>query len=444
MEKSVHIKTFGCQMNVYDSARMMDVLRPLGYREVDLPQKADLIILNTCHIREKAAEKVFSDLGRLRSLKESRANTARPVKLAVAGCVAKADGDVIFKRAPYVDLVFGPQNYHQLPVMLSEGADRHLAIEAPEDPKFDALPETGIRGTTAFLAIQEGCNNFCTYCVVPYTRGREYSRPAPDILKEAGDLAAKGVKEIMLLGQNVDSWHSEDDAGADWRLGRLIRQLAEEQPSIDRIRYTTSHPRDMDMDLISAHKDVPALMPFVHLPIQSGSASILKAMNRNYTLDDYRRAVDMLREARPDIALASDFIVGFPGETDKDFEDTLSLVKDIGYAQAYSFKYSPRPGTPAAKMDDQIDEAVKKERLARLQDQLNADQLAFNEKTVGKTVSVLLDGKGAKDGQYIGRTPHMQSVHLQASADMLGSVCTVTVEKAGPNSLSGRLADMTE
>ena len=437
--KKLYIKTWGCQMNVYDSARMADVLAPLGYRPTTVPDDADMVILNTCHIREKATDKVFSELGRLRGLKRG---AARDVIVAVAGCVAQAEGEEILRRAPYVDMVFGPQTYHTLPEMVARaerGSGGVLNTEFPVVSKFDFLPsETTGRDVSAFLSVQEGCDKFCTFCVVPYTRGAEFSRPAPQIIEEARRLVEAGAREITLLGQNVNAFHGEGRDGKIWGLGRLAQSLAEID-GLERIRYTTSHPRDMDDELIDAHGSIPQLMPFLHLPVQSGSDRVLAAMNRRHRADDYRAVVDRLRSARPDLALSSDFIVGFPGEGDRDFADTLRLVTEIGYAQAYSFKYSARPGTPAANLEDQVPEPVKAERLAALQQLLNAQQIAFNQATVGRTVPVLLDRRGRQDGQLLGRSPHMQSVHINATDALFGQVADVMIEAAHANSLAGRL-----
>ncbi|MGQ9366263.1 tRNA (N6-isopentenyl adenosine(37)-C2)-methylthiotransferase MiaB [Azospirillum sp. ST 5-10] len=444
MSKKLFIKTWGCQMNVYDSARMADVLAPLGYRPVEEPDGADMVILNTCHIREKAAEKVFSELGRLRTLKDRKeSGDGDRMILAVAGCVAQAEGEEIVARAPYVDIVFGPQTYHTLPEMVARAhraAGAVLNTEFPAESKFDFLPdESAASGVTAFLAVQEGCDKFCTFCVVPYTRGAEFSRPAAQVLAEARRLAAAGTREINLLGQNVNAWHGDGPDGSTWGLGRLIRALAEID-GLERIRYTTSHPRDMDEDLIRAHAEVPQLMPYLHLPVQAGSDRVLAAMNRRHTADDYRRLVERLRTARPDLALSGDFIVGFPGESDADFAATLRLVREVGYAQAYSFKYSPRPGTPAATEAVQVPEGVKTERLAALQQLLDAQQQAFNHGFVGRTVPVLFDRPGKRPGQLLGRSPYMQSVHADAGARLLGAIAAVTVEAAHPNSLAGRVA----
>lgn len=435
MKKSVYIKSYGCQMNVYDAQRMADVLAPLGYEASDQMDGADLIILNTCHIREKAAEKVYSELGRIRQEKAERR-----LLLAVGGCVAQAEGDEILRRAPYVDMVFGPQTYHRLPLMLRQIEQTGKPVvdtEFPADDKFDQLPDAGkADGATAFLTVQEGCDKFCTFCVVPYTRGAEFSRPVDPVLREARLLAEKGVQEITLLGQNVNAYHGTAPDGQEWSLGQLIRELAEID-GIERLRYTTSYPAEVDDDLIAAHRDVEALMPFLHLPVQSGSDRILKRMNRRHTSGDYKDVVARLRDARPDLALSSDFIVGFPGETDQDFEETMSLVREVGFAQAYSFKYSIRPGTPAADMDDQVPEDIKAKRLAILQDELNAQQIAFNQSCVGTTMNVLFDRPGAKPGQVVGRSPYMQAVHVELPTINLGLTLPVRIDTAKPNSLGG-------
>lgn len=441
--KKLFIKTWGCQMNVYDSTRMADVLAPLGYQTVSEPDGADMVILNTCHIREKAAEKVFSELGRLRLLKEGKAEAGDGrMIVAVAGCVAQAEGEEIVARAPHVDMVFGPQTYHTLPEMVakaSRAVGSVLNTDFPAESKFDHLPEeSSSQGVAAFLAVQEGCDKFCTFCVVPYTRGAEFSRGASGILVEARRLVANGTREISLLGQNVNAWHGEGPDGSTWGLGRLIRELADID-GLDRIRYTTSHPRDMDDDLTRAHADVPQLMPYLHLPVQAGSDRILAAMNRKHTADDYRRLVDRLRAVRPDMALSGDFIVGFPGESDADFAETLRLVTDIGYAQAYSFKYSPRPGTPASVEGVQVSEQAKADRLAALLQLIDAQQLAFNHSFIGRTTPVLFDRIGKRDGQMHGRSPYMQSVHVDAPARLLGQVVDVAITGAFANSLAGHV-----
>ena len=441
--KKLYIKSYGCQMNVYDAERMGDVLRPLGYVISDSPDDADLVILNTCHIREKAAEKVYSELGRLKFRKSDRKAAGKQMILAVGGCVAQAEGEEIIRRAPYVDMVFGPQTYHKLPEMIARahrGTGSVLETDFPADSKFDHLPRPEAKdGFSAFLTVQEGCDKFCTFCVVPYTRGSEYSRPVDDVLTEARQLVETGVRELMLLGQNVNNYHGRTVDGGEWGLGRIIEEIAATE-SIERIRYTTSYPAEMDDALIAAHRDVEALMPFLHLPVQSGSDRILQGMNRRHGADDYRRLVEKLREARPDIALSSDFIVGFPGETDRDFQETMDLVREIGFVQAYSFKYSPRPGTPAAAHDLQVPEKVKSERLAELQDLLNTQQREFNTQCVGQHLKVLLDRRGRHDGQLIGRSPYMQAVHVDADADKMGTIVDLEIISAHGNSLGGRLS----
>ncbi|SON58202.1 (Dimethylallyl)adenosine tRNA methylthiotransferase MiaB [Hartmannibacter diazotrophicus] len=449
-QKSVYIKTYGCQMNVYDSDRMTDTLGTLGYIQTQEIESADLVILNTCHIREKAAEKVYSELGRIRLLKDERAREGREMLVGVAGCVAQAEGEEIIRRAPSVDMVFGPQSYHRLPDLIdkvrnpSEGRAGVVETDFDVSDKFDELPAPtrkaiATRGVTAFLTVQEGCDKFCTFCVVPYTRGAEVSRPVAKIVEEAERLAAGGVREITLLGQNVNAYHGEGEDGNDVSLGQLLRRLAE-IPGIERLRYTTSHPRDMDADLIAAHRDLPEVMPYLHLPVQSGSDRILDAMNRRHTREDYLKLVRRIRAARPDLALTSDFIVGFPGETDDDFEATLDLIREVGFAAAFSFKYSPRPGTPATTLKDQVDEAVKTERLARLQALLTGQQQAFSASMVGRTLDVLFEKPGRHAGQLIGRSPYLQSVVVEAGPERIGTLAPVVIEKVGPNSLSGRLA----
>ncbi len=450
LPKKLFIRTYGCQMNVYDSARMADVLAPLGYAPTDAPDDADMVIVNTCHIREKAAEKTFSELGRLRRLKDAKAAAGGRMVLAVAGCVAQAEGEEIVRRAPYVDMVFGPQAYHRLPEMLARAtraADGRggsgagvLDTDFPVEPKFDSLPDAQTApARAAFLTVQEGCDKFCTFCVVPYTRGAEYSRPAADVLAEARHLVAGGARELTLLGQNVNAYHGDGPDGRTWSFARLIFALSEID-GLARIRYTTSHPREMDADLIAAHGDCEKLMPYLHLPAQSGSDRVLAAMNRRYTADEYVEIIGRLRDVRPDIALSGDFIVGFPGETDADFEATMALVQRVGYAQAYSFKYSPRPGTPAALLDDQTPDAVKAARLSALQDLLNTQQLAFNQRTVGATVPVLLDREGRRPGQLVGRSPYMQAVHVDAAADVFGEIVPVVISAARANSVAGSVA----
>ena len=435
-------------MNVYDSERMTDVLAPLGYAQTDAPEEADMVILNTCHIREKASEKVYSELGRVKKLKDRKAENGQDMILAVAGCVAQAEGAEIINRQPAVDMVFGPQTYHDLPALVARAEakeKRILNTDFPVEEKFDHLP-TARRavGPAAFLSVQEGCDKFCTFCVVPYTRGAEFSRPVEQVLKEARTMVEAGVREITLLGQNVNAYHGEAPAGkaGTWSLGRLIRSLAAIE-GLERIRYTTSQPRDMDDELISAHGDVPELMPYLHLPIQSGSDKILSAMNRQHTAEQYLRLIERIRDARPDMALSCDFIVGFPGETDEDFEATMDLVRKVEYAQAFSFKYSARPGTPAAEMGDQVPEALKSDRLEALQGLLSQQQRDFNQSCIGQTFDVLLEKPGRHDGQLVGRSPYLQAVHLDAPLGLIGQMACVIVSDAQPNSLSGVLADPT-
>jgi tRNA-2-methylthio-N6-dimethylallyladenosine synthase len=446
--KRLFIRSWGCQMNVYDSGRMAEVLAPLGYGPAAAPDAADMVILNTCHIREKASEKLFSELGRLRALKREREAAGGRMVLAVAGCVAQAEGAEITARAPWVDIVLGPQTYHRLPEMVaraSRAAGTVVETDFPVESKFDHLPEATAaapQGVSAFLTVQEGCDKFCSFCVVPYTRGAEYSRPVLSVLAEARRLVARGAREITLLGQNVNAYHGDPPAGGGggtWGLGRLLRALAD-TPGLARLRYTTSHPRDVDDELIEAHRDLPQLMPFLHLPVQSGSDRVLAAMNRGHGAADFLRAVERLRAARPDLALSSDFIVGHPGERAVDFEATLALVREVGFAQAYSFKYSPRPGTPAASAPHQVPEAEKDARLQALQALLRDQQEAFNRSLVGRTIPVLLTGAGRHPGQVAGRSPWLNPVHLQASAASLGEVVPVLVLSAHPNSLSGTLA----
>ncbi len=444
MSKKLFIKTYGCQMNVYDSLRMADVLAPLGYAATESPEAADLVVLNTCHIREKASEKVFSELGRLRQLKAARAEGGARMMIAVAGCVAQAEGEEILRRAPQVDLVFGPQTYHRLAALVTEAARSESGVidtSFPSESKFDHLPEEARpQGFAAYLSVQEGCDKFCTFCVVPYTRGAEHSRPAAAVLAEARRLVESGTREITLLGQNVNAYHGEGPGGETWGLGRLLFALAEID-GLARLRYTTSHPRDMDDELVAAHRDLAVLMPYLHLPVQSGSDKILAAMNRRHAAADYLGVVERLRTARPDLALSSDFIVGFPGESDTDFADTLRLVTEVGYSQAYSFKYSPRPGTPAADATGQVPEAIKAERLATLQNLLAEQQIAFNQGCVGREVEVLFEAEGRRAGQLLGRSPFMQAVHVAAPASLKGRLLPVRVESAHPNSLAGRLSD---
>jgi tRNA-2-methylthio-N6-dimethylallyladenosine synthase len=445
--RRLYVKSFGCQMNVYDSHRMADTLAPEGFVETASATDADLIILNTCHIREKAVDKVYSELGRMRALKDSAAASGRRVILAVAGCVAQAEGDEIVRRAPAVDLVFGPQSYHRLPQMLRQLL--HDRVQAPQvdtefplEDKFDHLAApsraaTRGRGVSAFITVQEGCDKFCTFCVVPYTRGAEVSRPVAKIIAEAERLADAGVREITLIGQNVNAYHGEDTDGRPSTLSRLLRRLAE-IPGVARLRYTTSHPRDVDDSLVAAHRDLPALMPQLHLPVQSGSDRVLAAMNRRHSRADYLAVIDRLRAARPDLAFSSDFIVGFPGETGREFEDTLRLVSEVGYASAFSFKYSPRPGTPAAAME-QLPEAVKDERLQRLQAEIDRHQAAFMTRCEDAIFEVLFEKPGKKAGQIVGRSPYLQPVQVMAPSSMIGEIARVRIAAAGTNSLFGEL-----
>ncbi len=477
LRQRLHVITWGCQMNVYDSLRMADVLAPIGYGPAAGPDDADMIVLNTCHIRDRAAEKVFSELGRLRLIKQARSERGERTILAVAGCVAQAEGAEILARAPYVDIVLGPQTYHRLPEMVARAARAAGAVietDFPAEQKFDHLPDAAApQGVSAFLTVQEGCDRFCSFCVVPYTRGSESSRPALAVLAEARRLVAQGSREIVLLGQNVNAYHGEGPDGRDWSLARLLRALAD-IPGVLRLRYTTSHPADMDGALtgpgaagsdgagsgargtaagaspaaafckvaaadclVDAHRDLPQLMPFLHLPVQSGSDRVLAAMNRRHTADDYLRLVDRLRDARPDLALSSDFITGHPGETDADHAATLRLVERVGFAQAFSFKYSARPGTPAAGAPAQVPEAVRDERLQSLQALLRAQQAAFNTACTGRSLEVLVTGAGRHPGQIAGRSPYLQPVHLDGPASLVGRLVEVRIAAGHPNSLQG-------
>ncbi|MGE0751682.1 MAG: tRNA (N6-isopentenyl adenosine(37)-C2)-methylthiotransferase MiaB [Variibacter sp.] len=443
--RRVFIKSFGCQMNVYDAQRMADALAAEGYVETATPDNADLVLLNTCNIREKAAEKVYSDLGRIRALKDAAAREGRRMTIGVTGCVAQAEGAEIVARAPAVDLVVGPQSYHRLPSLLARTA-KGAVIDtdfATED-KFDFLAPptraaTRARGVTAFVTVQEGCDKFCTFCVVPYTRGAEVSRPVTKIVAEVERLVDAGVREVTLIGQNVNAYHGEGADGSTWSLAKLLERLSG-VPGLARLRYTTSHPNDMSDDLYAAHRDLPALMPFLHLPVQSGSDRMLAAMNRRHTRADYLRAVERLKAVRPDIALSSDFIVGFPGETEKDFRTTLDLVAEVGFAAAYSFKYSPRPGTPAADMDAQVPEEVKTTRLAELQAAIDHEQAAFNARCVGRTFDVLLEKPGRHPGQITGRSPYLQPVQVMADAADIGRIVPVSIDDVRVYSLLGRIA----
>jgi tRNA-2-methylthio-N6-dimethylallyladenosine synthase len=444
--RKLHIKSFGCQMNVYDSQRMADMLAPLGFVESAGAEDADLVILNTCHIREKAAEKVYSELGRMRKLKEAAARDNRRLLVAVAGCVAQAEGAEIVRRAPVVDLVFGPQSYHRLPALVAR-AERERGVvdtDFPVESKFDHLPPpsreaTRRRGVSAFVTVQEGCDKFCTFCVVPYTRGAEVSRPVAQIVAEVERLAAAGVREVTLIGQNVNAYHGEGPDGRPATLGRLMHRLATIE-GIARLRYTTSHPSDMDDSLIAAHRDLPCLMPYLHLPVQSGSDRVLAAMNRRHSRADYLRVIERLRRARRDLAFSTDFIVGFPGEREADFAATLALVDEVGYAGAFSFKYSPRPGTPAADMPEQVPEPVKAQRLHRLQAAIDRHQAAFNERCRGVTFDVLFEKPGKRAGQLVGRSPYLQPVQAMAPASLIGKIVPVTITAIGSNSLFGALA----
>jgi len=440
--KKLFIKTWGCQMNVYDSNRMVDILSSLGYKPVDVPDDADMMILNTCHIREKATDKVFSELGRLRPHKDAKEAKGEKMLIAVAGCVAQAEGDFIMERAPYVDMVFGPQTYHELPEMVlkAAGDDRVVNTEFPTISKFDHLPnQHTIEGASAYLSIQEGCDKFCTFCVVPYTRGSEYSRSAQEVIDEAHRLVEQGALEIILLGQNVNAYHGTGPDGKTWSLADLIHAISEIE-GVERIRYSTSHPRDMDDDLIDAHGSIQKLMPFLHLPVQSGSDRILKAMNRKHNADLYRDIIARLRKARPDIAFSSDFIIGFPGETEQDFEDTMQLARDTVYASCYSFKYSARPGTPAANIQAAIvPDHIASDRLKRFQALINEQQAAFNKTCEGKTLPILFDRKGKKEGQLSGRSPFFQSVYVQGNERLIGNIINVKITNAFDNSLTGEI-----
>ncbi|WP_246200312.1 tRNA (N6-isopentenyl adenosine(37)-C2)-methylthiotransferase MiaB [Shinella kummerowiae] len=439
--RKVFVKTYGCQMNVYDSERMTDALSKDGYQATDVLEEADLVLLNTCHIREKAAEKVYSELGRLRDMKKARAKDGREMVIGVTGCVAQAEGKEILRRAPAVDLVIGPQTYHRLPDALrrAKGGERVVETDYALEDKFEHLPapekaKTRARGVTAFLTVQEGCDKFCTFCVVPYTRGSEVSRPVSQIVAEAERLVDGGVREITLLGQNVNAWHGIGPDGTEWGLGDLLYRLAEIE-GLARLRYTTSHPRDMDDRLVEAHRDLPALMPYLHLPVQSGSDRILKAMNRRHTAAEYIALIERIRAIQPELAISGDFIVGFPGETDQDFEDTMRLIETVGYAQAFSFKYSIRPGTPGAEMDGHVDEAVKSERLERLQALLFRQQREFARTCIGKEIDLLLEKPGRMPGQLVGRSPWLQPVNVDAKTSEIGDIIRVRITDAGPNSL---------
>jgi tRNA-2-methylthio-N6-dimethylallyladenosine synthase len=447
--RKLHVKSYGCQMNAYDSQRMADLMTAEGFVETAAAETAELVVLNTCHIREKAAEKVYSELGRMRKWKRAADAEGRRMTIVVAGCVAQAEGEEILRRAPLVDIVVGPQNYHRLPALLDRAAREGKLVdtEFAAESKFDALEPAGRaairrRGVSAFVTVQEGCDKFCTFCVVPYTRGAEVSRPVEKILAEVGHLARAGVREVTLIGQNVDAYHGEGPDGRAWTLGRLLHRVAE-VPGIARIRYTTSHPRDVDESLIAAHRDLVELMPHLHLPVQSGSDRMLGAMNRRHKRRDYLQIVARMRDARPDLAFSSDFIVGFPGETETDFRQTLTIIDEVGYAGAFSFSYSPRPGTPAAAMADQVPEPVKNERLARLQAAIARHQAAFNARCLGTTLDVLLEKPGQRPGQLVGRSPYLQPVHIMLPQSRIGDIVPVAITEIGSNSLFGRLARET-
>lgn len=454
MAKRLYIKTYGCQMNVYDSDRMVDLLKPLGYELTEEPLEADVAILNTCHIREKAEQKVYSDLGRLKQHKDQRKLEGRDMLIGVGGCVAQAEGAEIMQQAPYVSMVFGPQTYHRLPEMIAQlvrkkDADNKklsrslIDIDFPAESKFDNLTPPESSPVSAFLAIQEGCDKFCTFCVVPYTRGAEFSRPASEIIEDAKRLVSLGALEITLLGQNVNAYHgaalyASAHGKNEWSLGRLIQELSN-IPGLKRIRYTTSHPRDVDQELIDAHRDIPQLMPFIHLPVQSGSDRILEAMNRKHTAKDYLNLIERFRKAREDIAFSSDFIVGFPGETDADHKATLELVREVKFGQAYSFKYSIRPGTPAGAMELQLEEKTKSIRLQELQHLLGEQQLSFNKSKVGTIQPVLFDRKAKIKGQMLGKTPYMQSVPIIIPERLFGMIIDVKIENGYAGSISGSI-----
>jgi tRNA-2-methylthio-N6-dimethylallyladenosine synthase len=447
--RKVHIKSFGCQMNVYDSHRMADTLAPSGFSESATAEDADLVILNTCHIREKAVEKVYSEIGRIRALKDAAAAQGRPMMIAVAGCVAQAEGQEIIRRAASVDLVVGSQNYHRLPEMIARASNgaKIVDTEFPVEDKFESLaaPQRAAiarRGISSFVTVQEGCDKFCTFCVVPYTRGVEVSRPVAQIVAEVERLADADVREVTLIGQNVNAYRGQGENGAPCSLGQLLRRLAQ-VPGICRLRYTTSHPCDMDDDLIAAHAELDALMPYVHLPVQSGSDRMLAAMNRKHTRDDYLAVIDRLRAARADLAFSSDFIVGFPGETEEDFRTTLALVDEVSFAGAFSFMYSPRPGTPAAEMESQVPQDEKAERLQRLQAVITRNQRGFNASFAGREFDVLLEKPGKLPGQLVGRSPYLQAVQVMAPQSLIGSVARVTVTEVGSNSLFGALVEET-
>ena len=441
--RGLYIKTYGCQMNVYDSAKMSDLLRPHGFTSVQSVDDADMVILNTCNVREKAAEKVYSELGRIAQIKRSKAGN---MVVVVAGCVAQAEGEEVVRRAPCVDVIVGPQSYHNLPELLEQAKRKKswvLDLSFQENAKFDKLlPDSGVQGVSAHISVQEGCDKFCHFCSVPYTRGAEYSRPVSQIYREVAQAVAMGAKEITLVGQNVSAYHGDGNDGKPWSLGLLIKHIAKIS-DLQRLRYTTSHPRDMDDDeLFDAHANEPKLMPFVHLPIQSGSNRMLKAMNRKHTWESYVEVIEKFTDARKDIALSSDFIVGYPGETDQDFRYTLAIVNAVGYAQAYSFKYSPRPGTPASSLENQVSEEVKTDRLLVLQDLIRLKQLEFNRKSIGQEYDVLFDKAGKGDGQLMGKSPYLQSVVVNSDTNMINQIAKVKIYEAGQNSLKGEITNM--
>ncbi len=441
MDKKIYIKTFGCQMNAYDSKRMQDALGVLGYQPTEDKHEADIILLNTCHIREKAADKLYSEIGRLAEIKQARKEQDKECLMIVTGCVVQAEGEELLARAHAVDIAVGPQNYHKLPELVAHfnrKKGRVLKADFPAESKFDYLPQTNNSSASAFLAIQEGCDKFCSYCVVPYTRGCEYSRSVNEILNEARHLVDGGAKEIMLLGQNVNCWHGLNDKGQEADLGDLIRAVAKID-GLERIRYTTSYPSKMTDNLISAHGEVDKLMPYIHLPVQAGSNKVLKAMNRQYTAEEYLDIVARFRKARPDIAISSDFIVGFPGETDEDFNQTMELVRQVNYASSFSFKFSARPGTPASLMKNQVPEAVKTERLAQLQDLLMSQMKTFNQKTVGQDTSILITEQDVKRGQMLGYTPYLQPVHVSNDNTLFGQIIPVKITNATASSLTGEI-----
>ena len=452
-KKNLFIKTYGCDMNVYDSEKMRDLLHPHGFQHSKSIDNADMVILNTCHIREKASEKVFSELGKIKKYKMIRKEEGSEMVIVVAGCTAQAVGEEIIKRAPYVDIVVGPQSYHNLPTLIEKIKRENkwaVSLDFPVESKFDSLPRnTSVSKATkhtdikysALLSVQEGCDKFCHFCCVPYTRGAEYSRPVAEIFREANNLVHSGAKEITLLGQNVSAYHGLHSDGESWGLGKLIKAICKID-GLERLRYLTSHPRDMvEEDLYIAHRDEEKLMPFLHLPVQSGSNNVLKGMNRKHTREEYFKIIDKFRRMRKDIAFSSDFIVGYPGETEKDFEDTLDLVKHVEYAQCFSFKYSPRAGTPAAAVEDQIPEEVKSERLYRLQELIREQQLKFNSNSVGSVVPVLFEKDGKHDGQILGKSPHLQSVFIDGDSSLLGEIREVEITASAQNSICGQLVE---